>query len=201
MIVVNGLILASSVLAKLAEEGEATLLENFPIFEDLQTYIDGLEGQTAGIFPIANVALLIVGFIALVLAIKAFKKPIKDDGSVTYRGGVQFFTAIFSIVTLILCFLGSQEAALKEANEMLSTICLVFVGVAAVSLLFEIFSLLTRKNVYKTKTVVKPNYKQNVALSVLGVEEKLKKIQQLKDVGVITEAQYNAAVIRIINGI
>lgn len=201
LIVLNGLILVSKVLEKLAEEGKATLLEGLPILEDLQVYIDGLQGKDTGIFPIACLALLFVGIVAFVLAVRAFKKPIKEDGSVTYRFGVQIFTAILSVVTLVLCFLGSQVEELKQANETLSTICLVLVGIAGASIVFEIISLLVRKNVYKTKTVVKPIYKQNVALSVLGVEEKLKKIQQLKDVGVITEAQYNAAVIRIINGI
>ena len=181
LIALNGIVLVSRVLEKLAEEGEATLLEGFPILEDLQVYINGLEGQEAGLFPIASIALLVVGVFAFVLAIKAFKKPIKEDGSVTYRGGIQFFTFIFSAITIVLCFLGSQQEALKEANETLATICFVFVGIAAASVLFEIFSLLVRKNVFKTKTVVKPNYKQNVALSVLGVEEKLKKIQQLTD--------------------
>lgn len=210
----NGVICASRILEKLADDPEAaTLLEGFPILEDVQVFIDMLYDETItsmlpiNLFPAINDILIAVGVIGIVLAIKQFKKPLKADGSVTYRGWVQFFTFLISVVVLVANFLAISAEGFADAinneelNVMIQYICFAFMGLAGLSIVFEIISIFMKKNCIYAKTLVKPNYKQDVALSVLGVEEKLKKVQQLKDVGVINEAQYNAAVIRIINGI
>lgn len=199
----NILVFASRTMEKITSdsstpEGSSLLGDILPDVQDFITFLKGTSEEKT--FVLINIAFIVISIVLFILAIKAMKSPVLKDGSVTYRPGLMFVISLIAIAIAAVYFLGYSYEEIANYG-LAQTICLVPIATSALVVLWAICALFVKKNVFKTKVVLEAKKDQKFTPIVLGVEEKLKKIQQLKDVGAITEAQYNAAVIRLLNSI
>ena len=192
LLLVNGIFLVNNILEKISDEAP-NLTENLFTFEMDPYTTEYSKAQPK--FTIFYVVLFLVGLLLVTLAFKYFRKPVDKKGNITYKKGILFFEIVIAVAVAVLAYLGMTK--LKDFNfvdiDKMNIFCYAEISLAAVTVVFAIFTFLIKSNNYKLKTVVKPVYKKKVDVSTLYANDKLQKIEQLKALGAISQKEYNEA--------
>lgn len=166
----------------------------FETYEKIEWKYDWFSAMYAGLF--------FVGLFLIMLACKNFKDPIKKDGTVDYRRKTVWGTIILSIATAGLMFIIATELVtyLVSGNDMFVPFCYAILGVSALAFLFSFISLFINTKIVKVTEVIEEKKDQSPDIDTLFSVEKVKRINQLKDLGAITEKQYDEAVSKYSRG-
>lgn len=168
-------------------------------FVDLSSLLDGIFGEDVNVindnFYFIS-ALAVVDVLVIIGAIKNFKDPIKEDGSVDYRNGLLLLYIVIAGISAGLVYLGLSEFTV----ELTKIICYVIMAISGFAVLFAIFSFLISTKKYGVKKVTKTQAQQKPDIDTIFATDKITRIKQLKAIGVLSEKEYNDAIAKFSRG-